>query len=796
MDPKKSLSVPTRRSTRLAASQGTPLPQVTATAMQSAVSPDPPVDAGATPADLTAAFDSLSLGPEKPQAQGENVSPHEGVGPEVDGETVPKRVPTHIRFQNLGNARDTLREKLGPVPTVSVEKILSFFAERITAGDVARIKDELEAGGSITNGKWAAFQIDPAKSNIIEDRTFEPMAALFKLIWQKCVEVKPTLATAAFELCNTPSKAPLSERKNTSRPDGLLVLRDRPAAKLTGAPDDIRWEDAAAFFEYKKKNSEGDRIDNEGKVVWSAHRILRDDPCRRFVLGISIENTDTRLWYVNRSVLAVSQPFNFVTDHAILIRLFAIMAFSTPVEAGWDPTMRRCINNGKFYYEVDVYDCVTGKTRTYVTTEILADHGAETMQGRAPRVYEAFEKGDRSRKPVVVKDIWIEDDRQREGDILNTILSEASKQNSSAAATSAQYFPTIICHGDVMIDGRQDQTLHLGMRGNSIPTGTKLHPMSMSTYPVPKEGAEAQGYLPYFGPKSRGRVQHPKDKKYQDVIPRAHYRIAFNEVGIPLYEVHNLRMVYSVLGAVVKGLEVMHSVGYVHRDVSASNILLLPDGRGVLTDLEYAKHESTRSNHGVRSGSPHFTAVEVALQKYHFLRAIDQMEVDGDGGSGKRHPRPVFKYNRLHDFESVLWICLWELYIHAPLKSPSEHWEDFDPHEQLTAYDDMFPDTLVPSAQRLQALEGKNNHSEYLHSLLQPVHRKLLPAWVKLLKRYREAETAPFTGGPFPPMQGVEELYAAFSQALDGAKEVSPDMELITIERWSRMIVSDDSDEQ
>jgi hypothetical protein len=47
-------------------------------------------------------------------------------------------------------------------------------------------------------------------------------------------------------------------------------------------------------------------------------------------------------------------------------------------------------------------------------------------------------------------------------------------------------------------------------------------------------------------------------------------------------------------------LEIMHMLGYVHRDVSAGNILFWEDG-GILSDLESAKKTTDLSTHEVRT---------------------------------------------------------------------------------------------------------------------------------------------------------------------------------------------------
>jgi hypothetical protein len=47
-------------------------------------------------------------------------------------------------------------------------------------------------------------------------------------------------------------------------------------------------------------------------------------------------------------------------------------------------------------------------------------------------------------------------------------------------------------------------------------------------------------------------------------------------------------------------LQIMHILGYVHRDVSAGNILFW-DGAGILSDLEFAKKTSDLTMHEVRT---------------------------------------------------------------------------------------------------------------------------------------------------------------------------------------------------
>ena len=54
-------------------------------------------------------------------------------------------------------------------------------------------------------------------------------------------------------------------------------------------------------------------LQNEQKIVWSLHNIMREDPLRCCALGITIENTYLTLWCSSHTFLAASDPVDFLT---------------------------------------------------------------------------------------------------------------------------------------------------------------------------------------------------------------------------------------------------------------------------------------------------------------------------------------------------------------------------------------------------------------------------------------------------------------------------------------------------
>ncbi|KIP06968.1 hypothetical protein PHLGIDRAFT_127925 [Phlebiopsis gigantea 11061_1 CR5-6] len=129
----------------------------------------------------------------------------------------------------------------------------------------------------------------------------------------------------------------------------------------------------------------------------------------------------------------------------------------------------------------------------------------------------------------------------------------------------------------------------------------------------------------------------------------------------------------------------MHKSGWVHRDISAGNILIMVLGRNrvkvKLADLEYAKkceNGPSPTVHEVRTGTQDFMAVEVHAQAYKYLPKSKRVNQDPFGptdqviqdiaegivphGAGVVILPPelveelVFTYNPLHDLESVWWV--------------------------------------------------------------------------------------------------------------------------------------------
>lgn len=208
------------------------------------------------------------------------------------------------------------------------------------------------------------------------------------------------------------------------------------------------------------------------------------------------------------------------------------------------------VENGNQCYNISVFhELPKGKVkqRNFQTTKILSDFSAAPIRGRATRVFEAYEldeKGEKTGGPVAIKDTWIDADRKLEGDIL--IAMKGDIERLAPNDDVENYFLSIQAHGVVRIQGRQDDTLNLIMRGYTIPDECEKFCWSGRQTATPSRNLSSRGTPPSL-------MLGDEHVDYRRYPPKVHYRCVYNEVGIPLRQVQTTRDIFLVLRDVVKG---------------------------------------------------------------------------------------------------------------------------------------------------------------------------------------------------------------------------------------------------
>ncbi|KAH9889455.1 hypothetical protein C8Q73DRAFT_766158 [Cubamyces lactineus] len=210
---------------------------------------------------------------------------------------------------------------------------------------------------------------------------------------------------------------------------------------------------------------------------------------------------------------------------------------------------------------------------------------APGVVGRATRGYVAYDKGNKDRPFVYVKDCWrvVHERSELEGDIL-AVLNQHEVSN----------VPTVLCHGDVE-----------GQRTVSQDVWASLHP-----------------------------TKECRMKAHQ------HYRLVVNEVGLPLKKFPNGRELVSVLIDCIEAHEEAYTkANIMHRDISVGNILLIPCGehpvdkqplyKGMLADWELSKrteYNELEARHPDRTGTWQFLSTHALSNPKAQIQIADELE--------------------------------------------------------------------------------------------------------------------------------------------------------------------------
>ncbi|KAI0086022.1 hypothetical protein BDY19DRAFT_996208 [Irpex rosettiformis] len=651
----------------------------------------------------------------------------------------------------------------------------------------------LKTDGHITKeGDWSAFIGNPANSTLHEDLVYAPFATVATAIGKVAADKLPdTQQTVAFR-CN-PHLVPVSNlRENRSRPDGYGVYTAHENYQPQEDDSAIRWEFIVAPGEKKKNENNTDYNDNVRKILWSFSHIMRDDHRRRFVIGYTIENMTMRLWFCSRKDIIVTRPFDFFQDHTTLAHFFLSQMYAKRHQLGYDTTIRppsdvqlRVKNQWDImvhYVDDDEEGAGAGSKRkrtrsrtrkqeiTFRTTDLISSIGAEGVRGRGTRVWQGQTLVNGQMQPdsdeMVMKEYWVDSDRMREAEIRRRILKDAATEEDRELLK--RHLLTPLYSGDVVVDGKLDTTDRLRNHATiSEGDGFEMIPLIRdSKQPNPdhlvmeadKKAPQGSGaILPWA-------VSVPRVVILDD---KSHHRIIFKEKGVTIEHLTTVSQVLHAAVQALNALATMHKCGWVHRDVSSGNILLV-DGFAKISDLEYAKSMKDNSSHSERSGTALFMSIEAGYHAYKFGGAGTNKSAFGSvtgGGPVRRtflvaHPitgkgkkggskawgsadkpkatsiPPIFRYNPLHDIESVWWLLVYLLLYRSPVI-------DGDTSTRISKQSAFYGKFFVQEGTRRDAFADNGvfaRHEGHLHPALQPISDVLDEMRKLLVNRYIEVE--------------------------------------------------------
>ncbi|KAI0088534.1 hypothetical protein BDY19DRAFT_906556 [Irpex rosettiformis] len=598
-------------------------------------------------------------------------------------------------FKNVNYSVEASRTTVvDDLPSEVPEVDFAFFQDYILPplNDKIQIQNvirKLETQKVIVDGRWAAFPSDPweyaSGSGDKENAVFSHLASVIENITsqsgigdEKAIDYVSRPNSDLVCCCEGESKA--------ARPDGYFLFEDH--TQRFDARD--YWRDILTPAEFKLRDRHEDLQDDVIKICWNMYQVMKEDPRRRFVFGFTIENTQMRVWLMSRAEVIVSQPFNFITDHAKFIHFMLSQVYAKPHELGIDTNMTVVKGEGDdstLVYDIVLHhDPVEGGREeadpiVVRTVYLINDDGVKYPLGQGTRVWRVDRlihgKVDESAPGRVLKESWVDEDREREGDILEQIKSQpdvATNENVKLAFDGLLLTP--VASGDVLIGDLPDSTRGLITRGADIPDTAELFSLQVPNSHQPSHtvhgsvsAAETQLSITPCTVRLRQKLIRNLKKR--------HYRILLAEECKPLSKETSLHNVFLGLAEITDGY------GWVHRDVSIGNIMYhRKSEKWKLSDVEFAKRLDVKSAHEIRTGTANFMAVEVDIGEYLYQTTPDapgasngkKKDIDaiatrmnqrrrGDNPGPRRDKRHAgtfveqpFHYNPTHDLESLWWI--------------------------------------------------------------------------------------------------------------------------------------------
>ncbi|KAI0085147.1 hypothetical protein BDY19DRAFT_1059765 [Irpex rosettiformis] len=724
-------------------------------------------------------------------------------------------VSTPIICSNrVAEGHEVIVQDVGPaVPQVPVQWFKDYLLPHLPVNlDLHAVVDHLKQHHAITGfGTWkksSTAPVDSARTNDDAD-VFASLETIAFEIRKAAQAVLPTLEeqTVVFQYKSNCFSSSSSLRRNSaSRPDGYGLYTKHPAYKKNA--ERVFWECIVAPCEIKKTRNIDGVNDNIAKILWSFHHIMREDASRRFVIGYTIENTDMRLWFGSRTDALVSDPFDFTRDHEALAHFFLALMFAKAHELGYDPTMQPARDGKRWLNQWDITlhyfpegddDDLSGpidvsKLQTVVlrTQKLESNIGAEAMRSRGTRVWQARilgPNGQLSDRIVVLKDYWVDHDRLREATIRQRILDDAKTEDQRDVLR--RHLLTPLYSGDVVIAGQRDNTHSLLRRGAKVPIGT-LYPI------VHEEVALTATAIPEdepFAPQQGTDTIASQTERLLKLImlnDKSHHRIVFAEVAVTIEDMQSAKRVFNIAEQTTTALNVIHQCGWVHRDISSGNILVVPGDIAKVGDLEYAKKMSDKTSHSERSGTAFFMSIEAGMNDYQFVPRRTKPPVKQD----RRRPKPSstpntdnthsvgadtlspFRYNPLHDLESLWWVLV---YLLLRRKAVIEGDTVGRCKEQAEFYDQLFTGTAIYRQRAFQIESIFQQGKTKLHPRLTPIADTLEWARDLLVIQYEEIEARKETIVKIDHTVGDEIaklLIKEFKTVAGEFTNVNPDIEL------------------
>ncbi|KAJ8701489.1 hypothetical protein PTI98_000259 [Pleurotus ostreatus] len=516
----------------------------------------------------------------------------------------------------------------GEFSIVSVEGFVSHYLPFEPAEDDVKKTEEslskmeilVEVDGNL---RFHEFPVPPSNANGTETPSYRPLKDISCAIAYVPVEGRKR-NEFSFRVCpNTVIKSQIAGSDN--RVDGCFTSEDPESKTL----DTSR---LACILEYKLKPLQ--KVENNKQALSASVQIMNDDVRRMFTYGITIIQDRVTLWYHSRSHSMISQPFSFVKNPRLLIKVFMSFLFATEEELGYDPMVTRDAK-GDYIYRIPSTEQGQQRDRFFRTTASIAEYRSNNITGRMAwvwKVVECHSNGDvlsPSEPSHVLKDVWLEDSALTESQIQSQIfegIKEFFREKPGERYVNFQKLQPSISDLE-----KNDAYTNYFLQIVTDYEGRRTKPRFPNSQRERRLfSAVAPLALPTTSNRGGSGTPRPTESKItfdegpREFAPRKQYRVIFGEVCEAVGDLGTVGEVADVLSQAVVALRLMYCAGWVHRDISSGNILAhrsssVTPWQAKVSDLEYARLFSDSDRNvgaDLKTGTPYFMPHEMLYSNY------------------------------------------------------------------------------------------------------------------------------------------------------------------------------------
>ncbi|KAG2008947.1 hypothetical protein CC2G_014325 [Coprinopsis cinerea AmutBmut pab1-1] len=424
-------------------------------------------------------------------------------------------------------------------------------------------------------------------------------------------------------------------------------------------------------FEFKLTRAESEILMNRLQMASHVNHTMNEDPRRIFMYGITIENSNVSLWYFSRSHSMKSLSFDIIERPELFVEVMVSFFCATDAQLGYDPLVEH-VGGRDYIYEFPANED-RPKPAHYLTLGPVFEYRSLCLTGRSTRVwkvrqvvsrtnYKTFVEGS---KDMILKEIALCLGMPTEATIQKSLFEDIEAFGKSSWRDDPMIKDLSAGAITLLSDAFEGENYK---KYFSCIVGDHAGDYNRSLLP---QAWPASDTFPNAEPDDNGIYRRPmlnphfNDMSEQTFPPTRQCRFLYSDVCIPLHDISTLGEAMDILKQTLPALVIMFCAGWVHRDISAGNILAFPTSEGTwqakLSDLEYAKKlpHDCRTSSEPKTGSPFFMPCEIQAKVYLVDESLeDKVTFDFQPQPTPSKNLPII-FNYQHDLESIWWIKLW-----------------------------------------------------------------------------------------------------------------------------------------